>query len=429
MKSLLPPRFFLRQLPACVLFVCSAGAHATNGLNLIGYGAESSLMGGADVAVARDAAALNTNPAGIARFSAPALDIYGAGSYALNVGHSDALGNNLEVDEKLISVAGFGYAIPLQGRDLVLGIGAFAQGGAGAVFERMRTPFGNIDELSSQFGALKFTSGLAWRASGSTMVGATLYLLYGGLRQDIFPATSALTPGGPFFGSALDRANGYGLGAKFGVLHQLSPAVTVGATYTSKTRLPLRDGRLRVNMAAAGLGQVTYSDVKLDGLAFPQQAGAGFAWQVGKRLLWSAKLEWIDWSGAVKNLTQTASGPDNPAAPAMLTQTQFLGWRDQYVVATGIAYTLSPRTTLRAGFNYGRSPVPVERSSPVINPIGEKHLTLGASRKISGGYELHGGLEYQFRNSVNYNNPALPFGPSTWREESLALHVMLGRRW
>lgn len=386
-------------------------------------------MAGADVAVARDAAALNTNPAGIARFRGNALDVYGAGSYALSVGHSDALNSNLAVSEKLIPVAGFGYAIPLQGRDLVLGVGAFAQGGAGAVFEQMRTPFGTVDELSSQFGALKFTGGLGWRASESTMVGAAVSVLYGRLNQNLFPATSALTPAGSFFGAALKNADGYGFGAKFGVLHQLTPTLTLGATYTGKTRLPLRNGQLRLNMNAVGLGQVTYSNVSVDGLAFPQQAGAGFAWQITERLLWSNKIEWIDWSGAVKTLTQSATGPDNAAAPASLAQTQQLYWRDQYVFATGIAYELGPRDTLLAGFNYGRSPIPVERSSPIINPVGEKHLTLGFSRKLEGGYRLFGGMEYQFRNAVSYDNLALPFGPSTWREESLALHLMLSRRW
>ena len=38
---------------------------ASNGLNLIGFGAESYIMGGADLAVARDTTAMNTNPAGL----------------------------------------------------------------------------------------------------------------------------------------------------------------------------------------------------------------------------------------------------------------------------------------------------------------------------------------------------------------------------
>jgi hypothetical protein len=54
-----------RMATALSLLFTSLAAHATNGINLIGFGAESSLMAGADVAVARDTSALNTNPAGL----------------------------------------------------------------------------------------------------------------------------------------------------------------------------------------------------------------------------------------------------------------------------------------------------------------------------------------------------------------------------
>ena len=42
----------------------SLPAMATKGINIIGFGTESTLMGGADTPVARDTSALNTNPAG-----------------------------------------------------------------------------------------------------------------------------------------------------------------------------------------------------------------------------------------------------------------------------------------------------------------------------------------------------------------------------
>ena len=104
MNSPLRMRELMRLFTACALIFCSSAACATNRLNLIGYGAESSLMGG-DVAVARDTAALNTNPAGLMQLRGPALDVYGASSYALDVGHTDLIGNNLQVDNKLINVA------------------------------------------------------------------------------------------------------------------------------------------------------------------------------------------------------------------------------------------------------------------------------------------------------------------------------------
>ena len=55
----------------------SLPATATNGINLIGFGAESTLMGGADTAVARDTSALNTNPASLAKIQGHMFDGFG----------------------------------------------------------------------------------------------------------------------------------------------------------------------------------------------------------------------------------------------------------------------------------------------------------------------------------------------------------------
>jgi long-chain fatty acid transport protein len=85
-----------------LVFALSGSVSASNGLNLIGFGTESAMMGGADVAVARDTTALNTNPAGLSRLRGVALDTYSAGAYAIDVGHSDALGNDVGVSNRFI---------------------------------------------------------------------------------------------------------------------------------------------------------------------------------------------------------------------------------------------------------------------------------------------------------------------------------------
>lgn len=425
--------FVLILFVLCGMLLAPAGAYATNGLNLLGFGAESSLMAGADVAVARDAAALNTNPAGIAQLRMKALDVYGATAHALDVGHADRFGNDVGVSNKFVHVAGFGYAHPRVGSEVVFGFGAFVQGGAGSVFERMITPFGTVDELSSQFGAFKPTVGAAWRPNDRLMIGAAVSMFIARLEQKVFPATSVFTPGDPtqtFFGSSLKNASGVGFGMKIGAMYELSPTVTLGATYTSKTRLPLKHGDLVVNMTSAGLGQVAYREARIDGFAFPHQVAAGVAWRPSKAWLWALKLEWLNWAGALNSSTLTATGPSNPAAPAVLTATQTLDWRDQFVVAVGVAFEVDSRTTLRAGVNYGRNPVRSEHGNPLLNAIGERHLTLGMSRKLTANYELHGGIEYVFRNRMRYFNRELPFGPDAeMRNEHVAFHVMLSRRW
>ncbi|PPK78234.1 hypothetical protein B0F87_101616 [Methylobacter tundripaludum] len=60
-------------------------AFATNGINLIGFGTESTLMGGADIAVARDTSALNTNPAGLTQIHGQAFDGFASGCAPLTL--------------------------------------------------------------------------------------------------------------------------------------------------------------------------------------------------------------------------------------------------------------------------------------------------------------------------------------------------------
>ena len=50
------------NLPTCQ--PANLPAMATNGINIIGFGGESTLMVGADTPIARDTSALNINPAG-----------------------------------------------------------------------------------------------------------------------------------------------------------------------------------------------------------------------------------------------------------------------------------------------------------------------------------------------------------------------------
>ena len=55
----------------------SLPAMATNGINLIGFGVESTLIGDVDTAFASDTSALNTNPASLAKIQGHMFDGFG----------------------------------------------------------------------------------------------------------------------------------------------------------------------------------------------------------------------------------------------------------------------------------------------------------------------------------------------------------------
>lgn len=400
-------------------------AQASNGLNLIGYGAESVAMGGADVAVAADSLALNTNPAGIARLGPRALDLHNALAHALDVSHADGFGNDQSVSNRFIPAGGIGYVRHPEGSRCAWGVAFFGQGGAGFVYENLNTLFGSVDDLSSLVRIARLSPGIACEMDSGVSVGAALALNYADIRQKIFPATSA----GAFFGSDLKGASGWGVTVKLGVLAPVSDTLTFGATFTPKVDLPLRGGQLTSNQTAAGRGSVTYHDVAIDGLALPNEASLGLAWRPAPDWRLSAELTWLDWSDAATRSTLTAASPDDPAAPP-LSATSTLDWRDQVVLALGVAWRATPATTLYAGFNAARSPVPPEHLSPLLAPIGERHLSLGMKRALSREWALSLAAEYQFRNTVTYTNPELPLGANaTERNENLALHAMFGKRW
>ena len=152
------------------------------------------------------------------------------------------------------------------------------------------------------------------------------------------------------------------------------------------------------------------------------------AWQANAHTLVSLKVAELWWSSALRDTALTLSKPDNPAAPQVLAQTATVNARDQTVAAVGVAHTLDSGTTLYAGFNYGRNPIPLQNLTPLIAAIGEGHLTGGFAAPVAPGWIISGAFEYLLRKTVSYINLASPLGPREGRSGDVALHCRLGRR-
>ena len=218
-------------------------ASGSNGLNLIGFGTESVGMGGADIAVARDTTALNTNPAGLTQLRGTAFDQYFATAFALDVAHADRLGNDKKVDNKTINVGGFGFSTRLGTTGVTVGIGGFAQGGAGNVYRDLATPFGGRDELSGLFAIGRLSPGIAWRVSEQLSIGASVAITHARAKQRTFPGASvfnAAVPSQSFFGSIVKDLEATRVGARLGVRYEATPTLALAAVYSPKTELPLK---------------------------------------------------------------------------------------------------------------------------------------------------------------------------------------------
>ncbi|MGD8311227.1 MAG: outer membrane protein transport protein, partial [Gammaproteobacteria bacterium] len=242
--------------------IAPTAANATNGLNQIGFGTESVGMAGADIAVARDTSALNTNPAGLGQIEGALADMNTAIAYTGNIRHEDRFGNDKSNSNKYPVLGSLGYVKRSSRYPVTAGIGLFAQGGTGNDFRNLNTAFDTHDELSIGFRVARITPGLAWKLSDRFFLGASLVGTYADLEEKVFPNTSVADPADPsnsFFGFELEDMNDFNAGIKLGLMYKPVEHLTLGAAWNNKVDLDL-EGRMQADLSALGLGKVTYRD-------------------------------------------------------------------------------------------------------------------------------------------------------------------------
>lgn len=404
------------------LMASSLTANATNGILLIGYGAESTLMGGADSAIARDTSALNTNPAGLTQIKSKQFDSYGSLLRTTRLEHVDAL-NDQHADNRYTPLAGGGYAQAMEDLPCTAAIGFFTQGGAGAVFKHINTPFGGNDEMYSLFGIAKITPGLACQVNDRLSVGASLSLINASIKQSFFYNTAVP---GVFSGFKNKDAYTIRLGFKLGAQYRWDEQWTLGLSYTEKTELPLTGGTSIVNFGA--LGDVRYRDLSIRGFALPREVAIGTAFKPNEKWLLSSKINWIQWSDAIKNITTEWQDPEATFAPSQLSSVNPQNWHNQLVYALGAAYRYDDKTTLYAGYNYGKNPVPKKNSSALLAATLEQHVTLGFARKLDAHWKLTSGIEWLVPKEITYDSSL--FGKNAEvNNGGFFLHMMLSKQW
>jgi long-chain fatty acid transport protein len=354
---------------------------------------------------------MNTNPAGLVQVGNGRFDALFAVADLSEVRHKDQFGNDEGVSNQNPYFGDIGYARPISGLPITVGIALFAQGGFGAEFNNLATAFGTRDDVESKFRLVRITPSAAWQVNDALSLGVSIIGNYSDLDQKFFPDTSFANPVDPsqsFFGIRMSNMDTTDIGFKVGGMYKPNSRITFGAAYTSEIDLEFDGGRLTSNMSAIGLGKVTYKDVKTKPIDQPRELGIGAAIQWNEKLLLALELNWIDWSSAARKATIRAGKPDNPAAPPTLVLVTDQDWRDQYVVAVGAAYDLNDKTVVRAGYNYGRNPVPDKNLNILLSPTGVHHLPIGLGRKLKNSWRVDGAFEWNLENKTTYTNPDLP---------------------
>ena len=387
----------LKKIAALIAIAgLSTSAFATNGYFAHGYGMKAKGMAGVGIALPQDALAAATNPAGMVfvgdRWDV-GVDYFRPQRESAVTGLGTFDGNSTEN----YFVPEFGYNRMIS-KDMSFGVSVYGNGGMATDYGTLNTasivcfdppgcttfgPMGS-GQAGVDLAQLFFAPTLAMKLNESHALGVTLKIAYQRFKafgiQNMAGMSSSPTN---VSNNGYDDSWGYGLG--LGWTGKVSPTLTLGATYQSRTYMQKMD-KYQGLFAEQGDFDI------------PENYGLGLAWKATPQLTIAADVQKINY-GSVKSIANTqnaggALGADNGAG---------FGWRDVTAYKLGVAYDVNKDMTLRAGYSWNDEPYPASETFFNILAPGliKEHLTLGGSWRLSGGGELSVAYMHAFKNTVS----------------------------
>lgn len=394
--------------PLFVILFGSSSAFATNGYFSHGYGIKSKGMGGVGIALPQDSLAAASNPAGMVLVGNRVdfgLDWFSPKRDATIGGTNYASGsNNFFIPE-------FGYN-QLLGTDSSIGISVYGNGG-------MNTDYPNIPNFNVtgkrvgiNLEQLFIAPTWSTKLSPTNAVGISLNLAYQRFSaKGIGNFAAASASGANLTDNGTDTSTGWGV--RLGWTGQVTPDVTLGATYQSKTKM-------------GKFGKYSGLFAEQGGFNIPENYGVGVAVKVTPATTLAADVVQINYSKVA-----SVANPISQLAPAAFLGNNNgagFGWKDQTVFKLGASYEYSPELTLRAGYNQGSSTIPnTELAFNVLAPATvEKHVTLGATWTLANKGELSLAYVKAFSNAQTGATPQLGATPTTIRMDQNSLGIAYG---
>jgi long-chain fatty acid transport protein len=381
-----------------VLGPLAGGAEATNGYFSHGYGTKQKGMAGAGAALPLNTLAAATNPAvmafvgkrydvGISLFNPNReYSITGApsgfpGTFGLTPG-------TVESDSRYFPIPSFGANWKIDD-DSTFGLVLYANGGMNTDYPTS-TFYGSSPtgvDLAQVFVAPTYAHKLgAHHALGVAVLGAYQRFQAQGLQA--------------FGGFSADRShltdnghnNSVGGGARFGYYGEWSSVFSVGASYQTKVKMTKFDNY-------AGLF------AQQGGFDIPATWTAGVAIKPTGAVAIAFDVQQILYSGIksvgnplLPGLMQAPLGSDNAAG---------FGWKDMTVYKGGIQWAANEDWTFRAGYSYGKQPIPTtEVLFNILAPgVMEQHVTFGLTKAVGKGREFSLAIMRALQKHIDGPNP------------------------
>jgi len=412
----------------------SAQVYATNGYFTHGVGVKDKGMAGAGVAYSIDTLSAATNPAGMI-WQGNSQDIGGAlfapmRSYSVQGGPSAPAGSpcgpcpfSVGDGDQSIDSENEAFLIPQFGQNWMLddesaiGLSIFGNGGmnteykGGTAILGPNPMTGTNFEVPGTFGdgtagvnleQLFITTTYSQKISDKGSWGVSGIIVY-----QTFKATGLSN----FAGFSSDPQNlsdngtdsSTGFGIRLGIQNEVSPGITLGASYQPRIRMGEFDD---------------YSGLFAEGGGFdiPSNLTVGLAWQISAERVFLVDIQQINYedveavSNGVGSLTDGSCipGPTGGTGAGCLggSNGAGFGWEDITVIKLGYEWQTDANWIWR--FGYSKSDQPIPDSQALFNILApgviEDHVTFGFTRKIDTNSEWNFAFMLALEESVKGSN-------------------------
>lgn len=420
-------------LTALTISLALAHSHAlaTNGYFMPGYGIRSQGMGGVGIAYGTDSLSIAANPAniintgmrgdmGFGLMKAERRAAVGAAAGQIRDPGYTFEGDTTSLRDWFI-LPEMGMTMPLT-ESLHVGMAFVPNGGGSTVYPWNFFSYngfgpgnhipGNGETIGGELMQLLVPITVGYKVNENHAIGVALdvaaqrFRMYGLQSFKAFSQQFSVPISADFdhlTNNGFDYS--YGAGLKLGYLGEfVDDKISVGLSYTSRTYMTKFD-KYRGLFAEQGDFDI------------PANYGIGITLKPKKNLVIAADVSRIEWSSipALGNRGPGTAPPGafnpnqypgpggslalkgipsfgNPERATGNDQGMGFGWKDQTVYKIGVNWGVNDRLQLRAGYNYGATPIPDDQLTfnTLLPVTTEKHYTVGFTYKATDELEITG---------------------------------------
>jgi len=287
---------------------------------------------------------------------------------------------DIKSDAKMFAIPQIAFTSKINNQ-MSWGIMAYAMGGMNTDYRTDTVSlayFSDIRPSTVDLSGLIVAPTLSFKPTNNLSLGASLLIAYENFRaRNLFGSDSAYYAGAvpARFGTNEGSAMGYGV--KLGADFKITDGISVGAMIQPK--ISMGEISWWKDFLQNYVGMFGATPFTGDAaLTLPNEFGIGGKFAVGKNVDIVADIMYYQWTS--------------------VDVFDYFGWEDQIVYKVGAEFRPSDKLALRAGLNYGKSPIqpgispsglPTVFANYAFPAISETHVTLGLGYKMDKNMALN----------------------------------------